>query len=337
MKIQVKKGAIEKTAAEAIILTIFQEEKKLPAAVEVIDARSGGLISEVINSGDITGKLSQISVIYTKGKIPAKRILLVGLGKRNEIDLEKIREAFARAMQSLRNLNVKEAATAIDFSIMPDAKDKLIQAIAEGALLGLYQYNNYKTVGLEDIREIKQLTIIAGEKEYSLIDDKIKKAWIITDAVCFVRNLVSSPANDMTPSIMAINAMEIADKRNISCRILNKAKMAEFGMNALLGVAAGSCEEPKFIVLEYWGGKKNVAPIVLVGKGLTFDSGGISIKPADKMDEMKSDMSGGAAVLGILMAAADLKLKQNIVGLIPATENMPSGSALKPGDIVKSY
>ncbi len=337
MKINVKKGAIDKTAADAIILTMFQEEKELPADVAAIDARCGGIIGEVIKNGDISGKPSQVSVVYIKGKVPAKRIVLVGLGKRNEINPEKIREAFARAMQSLRNLNVKEAATVIDFSIMPNAKDKLIQAIAEGASLGLYQYNNYKTVGLEDVREIKQLNIVAGEKDYLLIDAEIKKAKIITDAVCMVRDLVSSPANDMTPSIMAINAMEITTRRNISCRILNREKMAEFGMNALLGVAAGSCEEPKFIILEYWGGKKSVAPIVLVGKGLTFDSGGISIKPAEKMDEMKSDMSGGAAVLGALAAAADLKLRQNIIGLIPATENMPSGTALKPGDIVKSY
>ena len=141
----------------------------------------------------------------------------------------------------------------------------------------------------------------------------------------------------MTPSIMAQKAREIARKKNVSCKVLDKEKMKEMGMNALLAVASGSNEEPKFIILEYTGGKKSAAPIVLVGKGLTFDSGGISIKPSDKMEEMKSDMSGGAAVMGVIMAVADLQLPLNITGLIPATENMPSGTAYKPGDILKSY
>jgi leucyl aminopeptidase len=141
----------------------------------------------------------------------------------------------------------------------------------------------------------------------------------------------------MTPSIMAQKAREIARRKNVSCQVLDKDKMKEMGMNALLAVASGSNEDPKFIILEYAGGKKSAAPVVLVGKGLTFDSGGISLKPADKMDEMKTDMSGGAAVMGVIMAAADLQLPLNITALIPSTENMPSGNASKPGDIIKSY
>ena len=136
---------------------------------------------------------------------------------------------------------------------------------------------------------------------------------------------------------MAQKAQEIARRKKVSCNILDKDKMKEMGMNALLAVASGSSEEPKFIILEYAGGKKSAAPVVLVGKGLTFDSGGISLKPADKMDEMKTDMSGGAAVMGVIMAAADLQLPLNITALIPATENMPGGTAYKPGDIIKSY
>src|SRR5208283_4865140 len=153
----------------------------------------------------------------------------------------------------------------------------------------------------------------------------------------FTRDLVSAPGNEMTPTIIAKKAQGIARRKNVSCRVLDKVKMKELGMNSLLGVASGSSQEPKFIILEYTGGKKNAAPITLVGKGMTFDSGGICIKPAEKMDEMKSDMSGGAAVMGAIMASAELRLPLNIVGLIPATENMPSGTAYKPGDILKSY
>jgi leucyl aminopeptidase len=234
-------------------------------------------------------------------------------------------------------MNIKEAATSINLNLIPRKKDQVAQAMAEGSLLGLYQYTPFKTVGREDLKDMEQLNIITDEKDFSLIESAIKKAQIITQAVYFARDLVSAPSNEMTPSIMAQKAREIARKKNVSCKVLDKEKMKEMGMNALLAVASGSNEEPKFIILEYAGGKKSAAPIVLVGKGLTFDSGGISIKPAEKMEEMKTDMSGGAAVMGVIMAAADLQLPLNIIGLIPATENMPGGTAYKPGDIIKSY
>lgn len=337
MKIIVKKIDIEKIATEALILAIYSDEKTLSRNTLLVDKKTGGMIREVIGNGDFEGKPAQIAVFYSRGMLPAKRILLVGLGKKKEADLEKIRGAFAAAMQRLRSLNVKEAATVIDVNIQSEGKGRIVRAVAEGVLLGLYQYTPYKTVGREDIREMKQLTIVASEKDYSLIESETKKTQLIAQAVFFVRNLVSAPSNEMTPSIMAKKAQEIAGRKSLTCKVLSKAKMKEMGMKSLLGVAAGSSEEPKFIILEYWGGKKNEAPIVLVGKGLTFDSGGICIKPAEKMDEMKSDMSGGAAVMGAIIAAADLHLPVNVVSLIPATENMPSGSALKPGDILKSY
>jgi len=170
-----------------------------------------------------------------------------------------------------------------------------------------------------------------------VIEPSVKKAKIIADAVCFVRDMISAPSNEMTPSIMAQKAQEVAKRKNVTCTVLDRKKMQELGMNALLAVASGSQEEPKFIILEYSGGRKKDAPVVLVGKGLTFDSGGISLKPSDKMEEMKTDMSGGAAVMGAIMAAADMQIPLNVVALIPASDNMPSGSAFKPGDILKSY
>ena len=337
MKIFIKKGKLADTKSQAIILTLFEDSKKLTGAALEIDQKSNGLISELIENGDFEAKPSQISVIYTRGSLPAKRIALVGLGKHSEFNLEKLRAAFAAVMRHLRNLNIKEAATSINLNLIPRKKDQVAQAVAEGSLLGLYQYTPYKTVGREDLKEMEQLNIIADEKDFSLIESAIKKARIITQAVYFARDIISAPANEMTPSIMAQKAREIARRKNVSCKVLDKEKMKEMGMNALLAVASGSNEEPKFIILEYAGGKKSAAPVVLVGKGLTFDSGGISIKPADKMDEMKTDMSGGAAVMGVIMAAADLQLPLNITALIPATENMPGGTACKPGDIIKSY
>ena len=336
MKISVSKGKLADTSCEAAILALF-EGKELAGAALQIDTKSNGLIGELIGSHDFEARPSQISVIYTRGLLPAKRIVLVGLGKHSEFNLETLRTAFAKAMQHLRTLNIKEAATSIDSSFLPDAKDKVAQAVVEGALLGLYQYAPFKTVDREDLKDVEQLTIVTEEDDFPLIKAAVEEAQAIARAVYFTRDLVSAPANRMTPAILAKEAGEIAGRRGVSCTVLDKVKLNELGMNSLLSVASGSNEEPKFIILEYTGGETDAAPIVLVGKGVTFDSGGICIKPSDKMDEMKSDMAGGGAVMGAIMASADLQLPLNIVGLIPAAENMPGGTALKPGDVFTSY
>ena len=312
-------------------------EKGFSKLIAQIDQKTGGLIRDVVKKGDFEGKPSQVCVIYAKGALPAERIALVGLGKKKELDLEKVRGAFARVMQHLRGLNIRDAATVMDWSLLPDQKEKFAAAVAEGAKLGLYQYTPYKTVNRDELKEMRQLEIVVEPVDYPMILEEVRKTNMITDAVCFARDLISAPSNDMTPAIMADNARKIAKRKNVSCHVLEKGKMKALGMNALLGVASGSHQPPKLIILEYNGGKKGDAPIALVGKGLTFDSGGISLKPAEKMDEMKTDMSGGAAVMAVVMAAADLKLPLNIIGLVPATENMSGGGALKPGDILKSY
>lgn len=337
VNITVKKGNLADAKTQAIILALCEGEKTLSKLVSGVDQKTGGMIDDILKSGDFEAKPSQISVIYTKESLPAKRIALVGLGKKNELNLEKIRNAFAKVMQHLRGLNIKDAATAVDKNLLRNKNEKIYAALAEGASLGLYQYTPYKTVGRDELREMRQLEIVVEAKDYSVASAEIKKTNILTNAVFFARDLISAPANEMTPAIMAAHAAEIAKRKNVSCLILDKGKLKTLGMNALLGVASGSNQPPKLIILEYNGGKKNAAPLALVGKGMTFDSGGISIKPAEKMDEMKTDMSGGAAVMAVIMAAAELKLPINIVGLVPATENMPSGSALKPGDILKSY
>ncbi len=337
MNITVKKGNPADIKTQAVIIPLFEGEKILTDAALAVDKKSNRLISDVLKSGDFEGKASEVYVIYTRDSLSAKRIALAGLGKKSDLNLEKIRNAFARVMQYLRVLNISEAAASIDGILLPDQNAKIAQAVTEGAILGLYQYTSYKTIGREEIKSMRQLDIIVDAQNYCATLEEVRKAKIIADAVYFTRDLISAPSNEMTPSILADHARKIAKRKNVSCTVLDRGKMKVLGMNALLGVASGSHEPPKFIILEYAGGKRGKAPIALVGKGLTFDSGGISLKPAEKMDEMKTDMSGGAAVLGCMMAAADLKLPMNLVGLIPATENMPGGSAYKPGDILKSY
>ncbi len=219
MKISVKKGELAGTEGEAIILALF-EGKELGGSALKIDTKSNGLIGELIGSHDFEAKPSQISVIYTRGLLPAKRIVLVGLGKHSEFDLETLRTAFAKAMQHLRALNLKEAATSIDSSFLPDAKDKVAQAVVEGALLGLYQYAPFKTVDRETLKDVDQLTIVAGEDDFPLIEAAVETAQAIARAVYFTRDLVSAPSNQMTPAILAKEAGGIATRRGVSCTVV---------------------------------------------------------------------------------------------------------------------
>ena len=337
MKIIVSKGKLTDVETEAAVLTHFEGETALGGAAAKLDEKSGRLISEIISQGDFTGRLHQVSVIYSRGSLPAKRLVVVGLGKRVDFSLERLRGAFSKAAQQLRSLNVGEFSTSLDFGNIDLELDRAAEAVVEGVLLGLYQYTPFKTIDRENIREMSAFTILDGEESaVKTIRNAARTAEIIANAVLFARDIVSAPANEMTPTDLANEAKASAKGKNIQCRVLGTEEIKELGMNALLGVASGSDQPPQFIVMEYRGGKKSSPFIVLVGKGLTFDSGGISIKPSEKMDQMKTDMAGGAAVIAAVRAAAELGLPMNLVGLVPATENLPGGKALKPGDILKS-
>ena len=293
VKIFVNKGKLADAEGEAVILALF-EGKELAGEALQIDTKSNGLIGELIDSHDFEAKPSQISVIYTRGSLPAKRIVLVGFGKQSEFNLEKLRGSLREGHAAFADLKHQSRRQLPSIrASLPNAKDKVAQAVAEGALLGLYQYAPFKTVDRENLKDMEQLTIVAGENDFPLIEAAVEKAQAIARAVYFTRDLVSAPSNRMTPAILAKEAAGIAARRGVSCTVLDKAKLNELGMNSLLSVASGSNEEPRFIILEYKGGETDAAPIVLVGKGVTFDSGGICIKPSDKMDEMKSDMAGG--------------------------------------------
>ncbi|MBA4421550.1 MAG: leucyl aminopeptidase [Syntrophus sp. (in: bacteria)] len=337
MKINVRKGKLTEVTTEAAVVTHFEGEAGLGGAAAKLNEKCGGFISEIISQGDFTGRLHQISVIYSHGCLPAKRLVVVGLGKRVDFSPERLRGAFSKAAQQIRSLNVSELATSLDFGSIDLALDRATEAVVEGVLLGLYQYTPFKTIDRESIREMSEFTILDGEESaVKAIRNAAKTAEIVSEAVLFARDIVSAPANEMTPTDLANEAKASAKGRNIQCRVFDTEEIKELGMNALLGVSLGSEQPPRFIVLEYRGGKKSSPFIALVGKGITFDSGGISIKPSEKMDQMKTDMAGGAAVIAAVRAAAELGLPMNLVGLVPATENLPGGKAYKPGDILKS-
>ena len=336
MKIQVINGSLQGHATEAAVVTLFEGETGLTGSAALLDEKSGGLIEEILHRGDFMGRTNQIAVIYTQG-IPVKRIVVVGLGKRIDFSSDRLREAFARAAQQIRSLNICEFSASLDILKMDFPPERIAEAAVEGVILGLYRFLQFKTVDREQDREVVGFTILEEEEgTCRIIRSAAKTAEIIASATTFARDIVSTPSNEMTPSDLADKARESAKGKNMRCTVLDAGRMKELGMNALLGVARGSDEPPLLILLEYRGGKKSSPVIALVGKGITFDSGGISIKPAEKMDEMKSDMAGGAAVIATVRAAAELGLPVNLVGIVPATENLPGGKAYKPGDILKS-
>ncbi len=337
MKITVRKENPSGLACEAVLAFHFEDRKKPFGLAAILDRLSGGAISDLIAAGDFEGKLNQVAVVYPSRPVPAKRIVLVGLGKKKDLNLDKLRGAFAYGARQVRGLKVKRFAAAVESGFSGEPLAALTEAAVEGAVLGLYQFTPYKTIDRDKIRAVEEMIIAEDDPDkYRTIRDAAKTAEAVAAAVCFARDMVSAPGNEMTPTVMAQKAREVAADKAVKCKVLDREAMAKLGMNALLGVAQGSGQPPKLIILEYMGGKRGEAPVVLVGKGLTFDSGGICLKPAEKMDEMKTDMSGGAAVLGAVKAVSALKLPLNVVGLVPASENLPDGMAYKPGDILKS-
>jgi leucyl aminopeptidase len=334
MKIIVSSGRMETYKTDGAVLLLFEEEIQ-SALAKRVDKAFGGMVSRLMKRGDFKAKPGALHLLYPAGHLAAERLLLTGLGKRGDFTLNRLRQAMGKAAPALRAAGASDLTVAVDgFS---QDSDDIGQAIAEGSLLGLYRFLKYKTND-EKCREknIQRITVLTETaSSVHALRNGVKAGEVIAEATSMVRDMVSSPAADMTPGIIAAKARDMAQQHGIKIQVLERQQMEKLGMGALLGVASGSVQAPKFIIVEYRrGGKKPF--IALVGKTITFDSGGISIKPAENMDKMKDDMSGGAAVLGAIHAAAALKLPLNIVGLLPATENMPSGGALRPGDVLRT-
>ncbi len=287
---------------------------------------SASRLIEKVLSKEFSGKKNEVFLIPSPESIKPERILLTGLGKSGEVSAETLRQAGGKSTSYLRDMGMKRVA--LSTSVIASLKLSPLYFI-EGALLGLYAYNRYKEEKNDKV--ISSMRILSKpSKELSGELDWIKT---VTAAVCFVRDLVNTPANDMTPTHLAKTALSLK-QRHLSIKVLEKKDAQRLGMGSYLSVAKGSDEPPKFIVLEYRGAKGT--PLVLVGKSITFDSGGLSLKPAEGMEKMKYDMAGGAAVLGVLKAVSESGLPLNLVGILPATENLPGGSATKPGDVVRA-
>jgi leucyl aminopeptidase len=333
MRITVASGALESIRTGAAVITLFEDGKPGPTAAR-IDRAMGGAVTRLIKRGDFSPKPGSTGILYPEGKIKAERLVLVGMGKKADASAERVRLAAGKAAVAARSAGARDITVSIEGIGLPP--EEFGQAVAEGTILGLYRFLRYKSKDENGKKGIAALTVLA-EKPASAA--KVLKGARLGDVIArsavMARDMVSTPAADMTPKIVAGIARDLARKHRLRVRVMERQQMKRLGMGALLGVAAGSHQPPKFIIVEYRGGGKKPW-IALVGKTITFDSGGISIKPSENMDRMKDDMAGGAAVLGAIRNAAALRLPLNIVALLPATENMPGGSALKPGDILRT-
>lgn len=327
MKITVKNISEEKIKTDVLILPLL--ENNFPEVYNKLDSLVGGLIKKVINSKEFTGKHGSNTLLHVGG-INADRILLTGLGKQTDLTSERIRQSGGKAFSSLKSAEIENIAFSSKElnSLLKHIPltEKPASYFLEGGLLSLYTYKRYKNP--ENGKEIRNITILGDEKGIFL-------KWVETSvsATNFARDLINTPSNDMTPKVLADIAGSLSGKK-IKVNVIEKKDAIKEGMNAYLSVSKGSAEPPKFIIVSYKGGKGD--PYVLIGKSITFDSGGISLKPSEGMEKMKYDMAGGAVTLAIIKAASQFELPVNIIGILPSAENMPGGNASKPGDIVSS-
>ena len=338
MQIQAKQTPVNPLVTDALLVGVFADAP--PAgAVAALDETLGGAIASLSQDLPFKAELGESETLFRPAGIKAKRLIVVGLGKKADLSSETLRKAFGGAFQSLIGTPVAQAAILLD-DLAALGWEKAAAAATEAALLATYRYKRYVTTAkeLEAHRSPEIVTLILPKDgDLKAAQKGAEAARAIAEAANWVRDLVNTPGGDLTATDLADEARAMAKPRGITCQVLGKQELEKQGFGALLGVNQGSVEPPAFIILEYAGGKKKDKPIVLVGKGVTFDTGGLCIKPSKGMEEMKTDMGGGGAVMGALRAVADLKLPLNVVGLIPATDNMPSGTAIKPGDVLKTY
>ncbi len=322
MNIYIKNIREVDCVCEALILPFTEGDSGLYTG---LDSTTLKLIKKSF-SKEFHGKQNEVLLIPAPENIKPERILLVGLGKKDEISTEKVRQAGGKAAVYLRDMGM--SSIALSTGIISSLKISPACFI-EGSLLGLYTFKKY--IGEKDKKALDAILVLS-EVSKGLKDD-LHWTKTIASSVCFARDLINTPSNDMTPTHLANAALSLK-RNNLLVKVLEKKDAEKLGMGAYLSVAKGSKEPPKFMVLEYKGAKR--APLALIGKSITFDSGGISLKPVEGMEKMKYDMAGGAVVLGIFKAVSELKLPVNLVGVLPATENLIGGSAAKPGDVVRA-
>ncbi len=336
MEFSIKSGGPDKVRCDCIVVGVF-EARMLSAPAQKLDKAAGGHLAGILRRGDMEGKVGSTLLLHGTPGIIAERVLLVGLGKEVEYGEKAYRDAVAATVRALKNTGSKDIF--ITLSELPVAKRNAAWMARQGVLAvhdALYRADQLKSKKDNDKPALANIAFSVAGKDAKSAATALAQGEAIARGMNLTRELGNLPANICTPTYLAQQAQKLAREFKLKCTVLDRARMEKLGMGSLLSVARGSHQPPRFIVLHYHGGKAKAKPIVLVGKGVTFDTGGISLKPGAEMDEMKYDMSGAASVLGTFQALAAMKLPLNVVGLIPTTENMPGGAATRPGDIVTS-
>jgi len=339
MKIQLSSPDVLRARTDCLVVGV-RENAQQPPSTRKIDKAAKGLIGTLMRSGDIDGRPGNALMVPSPAGIEAKRLLLVGVGDKPDVD-DFASSALAAARQLCSSRSVSAIVTLTEIAVSgadPAARARMVSQAIQGAG---YRFNQLKSAkGKEAARRrctVKRVSLVGGSaKNDASMRKGIQEACAIANGVSLARDLGNLPGNICTPSYLANQAKKLGKSHKLKVSVLDEAKMKALGMGALLSVSRGSREPARLIIMEHQGGKRSDPPVVLVGKGLTFDAGGISLKPAGAMDEMKYDMCGGASVFGAMVAAAELNLKLNVIGIVPSSENLPDGAANKPGDIVTS-
>jgi leucyl aminopeptidase len=332
MDVVVRNEEVAAYAGPAVVVAVPSGEAPLEGPAATVDAALDGLVMRLRRGGEIKGGLGNVTVLHTFGRLAAERVVVAGLGEATELTVARLRRAAACAARAVYQAGLATFASTV-FGLGRLEVADATQAIVEGTALGLYRFDTYRA---SDAVKVQELAVLRGALERGAVDEGVRRGREVAAGVTLARDLINEPPNVLTPGELARRAQELAGSHGLECRVLDAAAMRELGMNALLGVASGSDEPPAFIVLRYGAAREGATSLGLIGKGITFDSGGISIKPAENMHEMKGDMGGAAAVLGAMRAIAGLGLDLAVTAVVPATENLPGSRAQVPGDVVRA-
>jgi leucyl aminopeptidase len=338
MKLSSTKSTLRQVKSDAVIFFISEETKSIAKQLEPFPKQLKNLAEKISSLENFKGKNDEVCKVFTNNAITSPQLLLVGIGKKEKFSIELLRRATATALNKAKGIKAKKVA--YDFSsasklLSQNSIEEITQGIVEGSMLSQYKFDKYFSEKKDKEKIAEAIVFDSSDETVKKIKNGISVAKIICEGTILARDLENAPSNEIYPESLADVAKKSAEQFGFECEVWEKSKIEEEKFCGLLAVSSGSMKEPRFIILRYNGTQNSeVQPIVFVGKGVTFDSGGISIKPSANMAEMKMDMSGAAAVIGAVQTIARLKFPVNVIGLIPATENMPSGTAVKPGDIV---
>ncbi len=337
MKLTAVRASIESISSDLLTVFIYQDEKIFKKQSEQIISSFGDPAASAFASKDFAGKEGESLLLYPSKK-KLSRVFLMGLGESKKMTIEKLRRFAASAAKKAKALKVTSATVVIPDveTVLPESIEEVAQAMAEASLLSLYKYDKYLSNG-KNGNTLGEIRFATTSSHLSDIQSGLTTGQIIADATIHARDLCNAPGSEIYPETLAADAKTLGRKYGFSVTVFDKKRIQQLKMGGVIGVSKGSEKDPRFITMEYGRSYRKRGTVVLVGKGVTFDSGGISIKPSAGMAEMKMDMGGAAAVIGTFQALSRLKLKKHVIGLIPSVENMPSGSAVKPGDIIRHY